>query len=192
MRKLVISMVQSVDGYINGPGHEPLIPVWSNDLDQWTFDMIDRFDTLLYGRASWQEMAAFWPNAEASPDTPEPQRKLAKFMNGSRKIVFSRTLAEANAWHNSVLAGGSISKVVEGLRATPGKDIVVFAGATFAQEVMRADLVDEIWLLTVPLMFGHGTRLFEGHALRSDLKLNEVRQMDTGAVSTRYIRVGRS
>jgi dihydrofolate reductase len=126
MRKLVISMVQSVDGYINGPGHEPLIPVWSNDLDQWTFDMIDRFDTLLYGRASWQEMAAFWPNAEASPDTPEPQRKLAKFMNGSRKIVFSRTLAEANAWHNSVLAGGSISKVVEGLRATPGKDIVVF------------------------------------------------------------------
>ena len=161
MRKLVLSMVQSVDGYINGPGREPLIPEWSSDLDRWTFDMIDRFDTLLYGRAAWQEMAAFWPNAETSPETPEPQRKLAK---------------------------DSITKTVDELRESSGKDMVIFAGAAFAQEAMRADLVDEIWLLTVPMLFGHGTRLFEGHSMRADLTLNEVTQMDTGAVSTRYIR----
>jgi dihydrofolate reductase len=188
MRKLVLSMVQSVDGYVNGPGREPLIPEWSGDLDQWTFDMIERFDTLLYGRAAWQEMAAFWPNAEKSPDTPEPQRKLARFMNGSKKIVFSRTLQDAEAWVNSELANDSISNTVGGLRESPGKDIVIFAGAAFAQEAMRADLIDELWLLTVPLLFGHGIRLFEGHSLRSDLKLSEVRRMDTGAVSTRYIR----
>lgn len=188
MRKLVLSMVQSVDGYINGPGGEPLIPDWSSDLDQWTFDMIARFDTLLYGRAAWQEMAAFWPNAETNPDTPEPQRKLARFMNGSRKIVFSRTLQNTKAWANSDLANDSISNVVSRLRESPGKDMVIFAGASFAQETMRADVVDELWLLTVPLLFGHGTRLFEGHGLRSGLTLSEVRQMDTGAVSTRYLR----
>ena len=188
MRKLVLSMVQSVDGYINGPGHEPLIPEWSADLDQWTFDMIERFDTLLYGRAAWQEMAAFWPDAETNPDTPEPQRKLARFMNGSRKIVFSRTLGDAKAWANSELANNSIGNIVGGLRENPGKDMVIFAGAAFAQEAMRADLIDELWLLTVPLLFGHGTRLFEGHALRSDLTLSEARRMDTGAVSTRYLR----
>ncbi len=190
MRKLVVSMVQSVDGYINGPGSEPLIPEWSGDLDQWTFDMIDRFDTLLYGRAAWQEMAAFWPNAETSPDTPDARRKLAKFMNGSRKIVFSRTLQNADAWQNSELAKESIAKTVCDLRERSGKDMVIFAGATFAQEAMRADVVDELWLLTVPLLFGHGARLFEGHAMRSNLKLTEVRGMDTGAVSTRYVRVG--
>lgn len=188
MRKLVLSMVQSVDGYINGPGREPLVPEWSSDLDQWTFDMIERFDTLLYGRAAWQEMAAFWPKAETSPDTPEPQRKLAIFMNGSRKIVFSRTLRNVDAWTNSELADDGVSTVVGGLRDSPGKDMVIFAGAAFAQEAMRADVVDELWLLTLPLLFGHGTRLFEGHAFRSDLKLSEVQQMDTGAVSTRYVR----
>lgn len=188
MRKLVLSMVQSVDGYINGPGREPLIPQWSSDLDQWTFDMIERFDTLLYGRAAWQEMAAFWPGAETSSQTPEPQRELAKFMNGSRKIVFSRTLRDATAWKNSVLAKDSITNTVGELRENSGKDMVIFAGAAFAQEAMRADLVDEIWLLTVPMLFGHGTRLFEGHSMRAGLMLNEVTQMDTGAVSTRYVR----
>jgi len=192
MRKLVLSMVQSVDGYTNGPGREPLIPKWSSDLDQWTFDLIERFDTLLYGRTAWQEMAAFWPNAETSPDTPDPQRKLAKFMNGSRKIVFSRTLQDAEDWANSELANDGISEVVSGLRESPGKDMVILAGAAFAQEAMCADLVDEIWLLTVPLLFGHGTRLFEGHGLRSDLALSEMRRMDTGAVSTRYVRVRKS
>lgn len=189
MRKLVVSMVQSVDGYINGPGHEPLIPEWSSDLDQWTFDMIERFDTLLYGRAAWQEMAAFWPNAETNPETPEAQRKLAKFMNGSRKIVFSRTLQDADAWQNSTLANHGIETVVEDLRKGQGKDMVIFAGAAFAQEAMRADVVDEIWLLTVPLLFGHGTRLFDGHTFRTNLMLTEAKQMDTGAVSTRYVRV---
>ena len=192
MRKLVLSMLQSVDGYINGPGREPLIPEWSSDLDQWTFDMIERFDTLLYGRAAWQEMAAFWPDAETKPDTPDPQRQLAKFMNGSRKIVFSRTLQDANAWNNSALAKDSLTKTVDDLRESSGKDMVIFAGAAFAQEAMRANLVDEIWLLTIPMLFGHGTRLFEGHSMRAELALTEVTKMDTGAVSTRYVRSGKS
>ena len=66
MRKLVLSMVVSVDGYINGVGGEFIPPQWSADLDRWTGTMIERFDTLLYGRSSWQEMAAFWPAAETA------------------------------------------------------------------------------------------------------------------------------
>jgi hypothetical protein len=46
-------------------------PTWSADLDRWTFDMIDRFDTLLYGRIAWQGMAAYWPRAERSPKRPK-------------------------------------------------------------------------------------------------------------------------
>jgi dihydrofolate reductase len=188
MRKLVLSMVQSVDGYINGPGGVPIVPAWSPDLDQWTFDMIERFDTLLYGRAAWQEMAAFWPDAETNPKTSDGQRKLAKFMNGSRKIVFSRTLDSATAWQNSTIAKTDIAQTVAAERDKTGKDMVVFAGAKFAQEVMRANAVDELWLLTVPLMLGHGTRLFDGHAMSATLALSEVKAMDTGAVSTRYMR----
>lgn len=136
-------------------------------------------------------MAAFWPRAETSPDTPAPQRKLAKFMNSSRKIVFSRSLSDAGAWQNSELADRPLPEIVERERRGSGKDMVIFAGAKFAQTALRADIVDEYWLLTLPMLFGHGSRLFEGHGLLKKLALEEVRQMDTGAVLTRYSARGR-
>jgi dihydrofolate reductase len=189
MRKLVLSMVLSVDGYANALGGEFVPPAWSSDMDRWTFDMIDRFDTLLYGRAAWAEMAAYWPAAESAPDSPDPHRRVARFMNGSRKIVFSRSLKDTAAWTNSALATGTVAEVVaqERLNAT-GKDMVIFAGPTFAQTAMRENLIDEYWLLTVPKLFGGGARLFRDHAMRQDLELIEARLLDTGAVLTRYAR----
>jgi dihydrofolate reductase len=187
MRKLVLSMVLSVDGYTNALGGEFVPPAWSADMDRWTFDMTDRFDTLLYGRTAWAEMAAYWPAAEIAQDSPEPHRRVARFMNGSRKIVFSRSLQDASAWANSSLATAPIASVVAELRQhTTGKDMVIFAGAKFAQTAMREDLIDEYWLLTIPKMFGAGARLFENHALRRELSLIEARALDTGAVLTKY------
>jgi dihydrofolate reductase len=186
-RNLVLSMVLSVDGYANALGGEFVPPAWSADMDRWTFDMIDRFDTLLYGRAAWAEMAAYWPAAEAAAESPEPHRRLARFMNGSRKIVFSRSLKDASAWTNSTLATGTVADVVaQERRYESDKDMVIFAGPTFAQTVMRENLVDEYWLLTIPKLFGGGARLFQDHALRRDLALIEARVLDTGAVLTKY------
>jgi dihydrofolate reductase len=185
-RRCVVSMVVSLDGYTKGAGGEFIPPVWSADLDRWTGDMIDAFDTLLYGRAAWQEMAAYWPAAENDSAQTVPMRDLARFMNGARKIVFSRTLRDADAWANSSLAEGAVADVVAREKRKPGKDMVIFAGATFAQTALRADAVDAIWLLTIPELFGHGARLFDGHNLRQRLRLTDSRQMDTGAMLTRY------
>jgi dihydrofolate reductase len=113
-------------------------------------------------------------------------RELARFMNGARKIVFSRTLQNADAWANSSLADCGVAEVVAREKAEAGKDMVIFAGATFAQTALRADVVDAIWLLTIPELFGHGARLFDGHGLRRTLQLSEAMVMDTGAVLTRY------
>jgi dihydrofolate reductase len=187
MRKLVLSMVVSLDGYIEGPGGEFIPPDWSDDMDRWTFDMIDRFDTLLYGRAAWQQMAAYWPGAETDPATPEPQRRLARFMNSARKIVFSRSMQDASPWAHSAIATAGLAETVAAEKAKPGKDMVIFAGARFAQTAMRAQVIDEYWLLTVPMLFGGGLRLFENHGLRSRLTLDHCRTMDTGAVLTRYL-----
>ncbi len=186
MRKLVLSMVVSLDGYIEGPGGEFIPPDWSADLDRWTLDMADRFDTLLYGRAAWQGMAAYWPGAETDPAAPEPHRRLARFMNGARKIVFSRTMQDAGGWANSTVAAAGLAETVEAERAKSGRDMVIFAGARFAQTAIRADLIDEYWLLTLPMLFGGGLRLFENHGLRRKFMLDECRAMDTGAVLTRY------
>lgn len=185
-RSCVLSMVLSVDGYINGAGGEFIAPAWSRDLDAWTDEMPHRYDTLLYGRAAWQEMAAYWPRAEIDPTTPAPARALAQFMNGARKIVFSRTLTDASAWAQSDIADADVATVVAREKAKAGKDMVIFAGARFAQTALAAGAVDALSILVVPELFGHGTRLFEGHALRRRLTLTETRRMDTGAVLLRY------
>lgn len=179
-------MVVSVDGYVNGPGGEFISPAWSPDLDAWAAEAAGRFDTLLFGRAAWAEMAAYWMAAETDPGTPPPARALARFMNGSRKIVFSRTPQDTSAWTNSALADADVATVVAREKQRPGKDIAVFPGARFAQTALAAGVVDELSLLIVPELFGHGTRLFEGHALRRRLTLKQTRTMDTGAVLAQY------
>lgn len=186
MRKLVLSMFVSVDGYVEGPGGEFIGPDWSADLDLWTAEMADRFDTLLFGRNAWQMMAGYWPRAAADPSVTAPERELAAFMNGARKILFTRSLRDASAWANSEIAALGLAETVRAEKARDGKDMVIFAGAKFAQTAMRAGVIDEYWLLTIPMLFGGGARLFDGHAARGKLTLIETRTMDTGAVLTRY------
>ena len=185
-RACVLSMVVSVDGYINGPGGEFIPPAWSADLDAWTASHAARFDTMLFGRAAWESLADYWPAADSDPDTLFAARNLARFMNGTRKIVFSRTLESAERWANSDIADADVANVVAREKAKPGKDMVIFAGARFAQTALAAGVVDELSLLVIPDLFGHGTRLFEGRALRRKLELVESRPMDTGALLTRY------
>lgn len=188
MRKLVLSMFVSLDGYIEAPGGEFIGPDWSADLDAWTDTMVERFDTLIYGRVAWQAMAAHWPQAEGSPDLNPAQQRLARFMNGTRKIVFSRGLEDTSAWANTELAPAGLAQTIAAEKARPGKDMVIFAGAKLAWTALRADVVDEYWLLTLPMLFGGGTRLLDGGHGQQKLRLIEARAMDTGAVLTRYAR----
>lgn len=71
-------------------------------------------------------------------------------------------------------------------KARPGKDMVIFPGARFAQTALAAGAVDELSLLVIPELIGYGRRLFDGHALRRTLKLVELRVMDAGAVLKQY------
>lgn len=190
MRKIVLSMFVSVDGCINGPGGAFIGPEWSADLDNWTMEMVDRFDTLVYGRRAWQDMAEYWPSAPGDANTPGAARRLAQFMNESRKLVFSRTMANTDAWHNSTLARQSVAEELAREKSLEGRDIVIFAGANFAQSAEATGLIDEYALLTIPELFGGGSRLFGDTGTRRTLKLIESRTMDTGAVLARYAVAG--
>lgn len=185
-RRCVLWMVVSVDGYTNGPGGEFIPPAWSADLDAWAAQCAARFDTLLFGRLAWQSMADYWQGAETDPASSTETHAMARFMNGARKIVFSRTLDSADAWRNSEIAQGDPANVIARLKAEPGKEIGLLASTRLAQTALAAGAVDELALLVVPELFGHGTRLFDGHVLRRNLSLIETRTMDTGAVQMRY------
>lgn len=187
MRKVMLWVVTSLDGYTEAPGGEFVSPEWSPDLDAWTAELRERADTLLFGRRTWEDLAQYWPAAEQDPATPA-ELEVARYMNATPKIVFSRTLRSADGWANSRVADRDPAQLIAELRDQPGRDIALLGSADTAGTFIREDLADEYCLLMLPRLFGGGTRLFADGRPGRPLRLLHQRSMDTGAVFLRYAR----
>jgi dihydrofolate reductase len=179
MRKLVVAMFISLDGYIEGPNKQLVGPAWSADLGKyWIDDNIERAGATLYGRVCYEGMAAYWTSPAAAP-------KEAARLTALPKFVFSTTLKTA-AWANTTIVREDIAGTINKLKAEPGKDLMMFGGAGLANSLMGLGLVDEYRLLINNIVLGGGTPLFQGGYDRFGLDLIDVRQFDSGAVLLTY------
>lgn len=187
MRKVMLWVFTSLDGYTAAPGGEFVGPEWSPDLDAWTAELRERADTLLFGRKTWEELAGYWPGAEENPAT-SAELEVARYMNATPKIMFSRSQRSVDGWANSRQAEVDPAGVVAELRGRKGGDIALLGSADAAGTFMRDDLIDEYCLLLLPRLFGGGSRLFGDGRPAASLRLLHHRSMDTGAVFLRYGR----
>ncbi len=120
MRKLVLSMFMSLDGYVEGPNKELIGPAYSQDLQRrWIDRNMDRAGLMLYGRVAYEGMAQFW----TSPNAPKAE---AEKLAGFDKLVFSRTLKTAN-WGNVTIIRDNIADEINRRKAQPGRDMVLIA-----------------------------------------------------------------
>ena len=117
-------------------------------------------------------MAGFWPTSDDED---------AKPMNDIPEVVFSRTLSKAD-WPQSTIAGGDLTDEISALRREPGKDLIAWGGATFAQSLTRLGLVDEHRLAVQPVALGDGLPLFAGLTAPLVLDLIEAQAHAHGAV----------
>ena len=169
MRSVVVMMSVSVDGYVAGPhGHAGALPE-PDELKRWKLDRIRRAGTHIMGRVTYEEMAGYWP---ASTDD------YAALMNEIPKVVFSKTLGQA-AWARSSIARGDLADVIAALRREPGGEIIAWGGASFAQSLSRAGLVDEYVLVIQPVAFGSGLPLFAGLPGALRLRLAGAKTFDS-------------
>jgi dihydrofolate reductase len=172
MRSVVLMMSVSVDGYVAGPhGHAGARPE-PDELKRWKLDRIRRAGTHIMGRVTYEEMASHWPTSTDDYAAP---------MNEIPKVVFSKTLDEA-AWAESSIARGDLEDEIASLRRQPGGEIIAWGGASLAQSLSRAGLIDEYRLVIHPVAFGSGLPIFRDlpNALR--LELLEAQTFDTGTV----------
>jgi dihydrofolate reductase len=126
----------------------------------------------LMGRNTYQEMAGFWPYSDDEYAAP---------MNDIPKVVFSKTLTKAD-WAQSTIASGDLADEITALKREPGKDMIAWGGATFAQSLSRLRLVDEYRLVLQPVALGDGLPLFAGLTAPFVLDLVEARAYADGAV----------
>jgi dihydrofolate reductase len=117
-------------------------------------------------------MAGFWPTSDDPYAAP---------MNEIPKVVFSRTLEQADWGPESRVVRGELSEEVDKLKREPGKDMLAWGGAAFAQSLSRAGLVDEYRLILQPVALGDGLPLFKDLDAPLRLQLVDAAIYSTGA-----------
>jgi dihydrofolate reductase len=143
-------------------------------------EVMERSDALLYGRRTWQGMAAAWPGRAGDP--------FADQMNAIKKYVASRTLArEDMTWSNSeLLTGDDAIAAVRELKSREGGALQMWGSATFARQLIENDLVDEYVFLIEPIVLGGGKRVFPEDGTKRPLELVDVKPAGTGTLVTTY------
>lgn len=140
-----------------------------------------RGGALLFGRRTYEKMAAYWPHQPA--DNPH-----AEAINGRDKYVASRTLAEPLAWANATLLEGDAADAVVTLKEQPGGSLSVLGSGDLLQSLIRRDLVDRWVLLIHPLVLGTGLRLFPDGGAPARMRLTDSITTTTGVVIATYAR----
>jgi dihydrofolate reductase len=184
-RRLYVSMIVSLDGFIEGPSREL---DWFLDGDPafegYCTEMIDSVGVALFGRRSYELMVSYWPAAEASPRSPA-DLAFAQKMNALPKVVLSRTLKSAE-WRNTRIVGDDAVAAIRALKQEAGKPIVAWAGAGLVSTLRQHQLVDEYRLIIHPILLGGGTRLFDALGERERLRLVRTTQLGQELVMLCY------
>ncbi|HEY4133216.1 MAG TPA: dihydrofolate reductase family protein [Gemmatimonadaceae bacterium] len=180
MRKLKLQVQMTVDGFVGGPKGE--LDWMTRGTDQGVIDAIiqitDSSDTILLGRGMTDGFIKYW---ESVP-TDSPEYDFAKRMVNTPKIVFSKTVKHVDGKNVSV-ENGDLVEAVTRLKNQPGKDIIVYGGATFVRNLIANRLIDELNIFVNPVAIGDGLRIF---GQRTELVLVKSTGYGNGEVVNTY------
>jgi dihydrofolate reductase len=181
MRKVVASEIVSLDGVVESP-EKWHFPYFNDQMAQAIGAAMAASDTMLLGRVTYEEFAAFWPSQETSDE----DRETTDYMNNTPKFVVSKTLEEPLTWNNSTLIKGDVAEEITKLKGQPGKDISITGSPTLVRSLLAYDLLDELRLMVHPIIVGSGKRLFEDGGDQKALELVDSKTFSTGVLYLTY------
>lgn len=169
MRRIILGLAVSLDGFIEGPHGEY---DWCfTDQDYGMSDFMKRIDAIFMGRKSYELTLN---HGDENP------------WKGVETYVFTGTLSGEVA-PNIKLVSTDVGNFVREIRQTKGKDIWLFGGSQLITTFVNEGLIDEYWLSVHPVVLGSGKPLFKNLASRKNLKLVSHKVYNTGLVSLKYI-----
>ncbi|WUD77655.1 dihydrofolate reductase family protein [Streptomyces sp. NBC_00510] len=185
MRKIILQMAVSLDGYFEGPGREI---DWHRVDEELHLHMNERLKTMggfLSGRVTHELMAAYWPTADADPESSPAVAEFAGIWRDMPKVVYSRTLERAD-WNATIVRDVVAEEVME-LKARPGGDLML-GGADLAASFLRLGLVDEYRIYVHPVVLGRGRSVFPDSDTLTALRLAGTQTFGNGVVLLQYDR----
>jgi dihydrofolate reductase len=185
MRKLILFMHTSLDGFVAGPNGEM---DWIN-VDEKMFEyagrQTDNSSTALYGRVTYEMMESYWPNAGKQPNASKHDIEHSDWYNKVEKVIVSRSLKNKNI-PNTKIISENLSEGIEKLKQQPGKDIVIFGSPSASHSLMEFNLIDEYWLFVNPVLLGIGIPLFKNINDKINLNLLESNVFPSGVIGLHY------
>jgi dihydrofolate reductase len=182
VRKVIYSMIVSLDGFIEGPNREIDWSAPDEELHKYFNDQERAVGTHLYGRRMY-EIMRYWQTADTNPSSLAHEVEYARIWQSIPSIVFSKTLERVEG--NARLVRENIAEEIAKLKEQPGKDMAL-GGADIASTFMRLGLIDEYRLYIQPVVLGGGTRMFPSLDNKINLRLVETRTFGSGVVLLRY------
>ena len=188
----------SVDGVMQGLGGPDedrrdgferggwALPLFENDDEATTFlgRVYQRADAFLFGRRTYEIFAGYWGVMT------DPQNPIATALNSRPKYVASTTLSDPQ-WADTTVLSGDLAGALKELKATPASELQVHGSGALVRWLLGNELVDEMTLLTYPVVVGQGTRLFPDTGLDIALHLVESRVTSSGITIQTYRLAGR-
>ena len=182
MRKLKLQMQTTIDGFVGGPEGQLDWMTWAMDEKLLVLinQLTDTSDTILLGRRMTEGFIKYWEHVITQPQSPE--YSFARKMVDIPKVVFSKTVHRVDG-QNVRLESGDVSEAINQLKRAPGKDIIVYGGATFVSSLIQNGLIDELNLFVNPVAIGNGMRIFKD---RRPMKLTTSMACPCGIVVNSY------
>ncbi|TGR29254.1 MULTISPECIES: dihydrofolate reductase family protein [unclassified Mesorhizobium] len=192
MRKIIAATFVSLDGVMQAPGGPEEDPVGGFKFGGWTFhyfdevagsameDLFSKPFALLLGRRTYDIFAAYWPYQK------DP---IADAFNRATKYVATHR-PDTLAWRSTHALGPDIIATLRRLSQEDGPDLLIQGSGNLIQTLLANGLIDEIRLMTFPLLLGKGKRLFGDAAMPAAFKLVKSQASTTGVIMATYERAG--
>lgn len=179
MRKLIVCNITSVDGFYSGPNDDVMVMPFEEAFDHYNAERLRAADTLLLGRRSFDGFKGYWPSVKDNPDAPPVEREISRLNGAIDKVVVSDTLTDADLapWTNTrIVRRADAHAAIAELKASEGREIVMFGSHILWNDLLRAGLVDELHLMIGSALLGDGVPVFDGP--RTGLRLLDARVLD--------------
>jgi dihydrofolate reductase len=190
MRKLIMKMSMTVDGFVGGTKGENdwVFKTGDEESQAWSVGLASQTGLIIMGRKSFEMMAPYWPTATGPFARPMNEIPKAVFTKkGYAGITPSAEQSPAAAsWAGARIFDGDLTEGIRELKAEPGKPIAAIGGAGFMQSLIATGLIDEYVLAIHPVVLGAGLPIFNGLTKPLYLKLVDVKVFPGGVMAKTF------
>lgn len=188
MRNLIFFMHTSLDGFASGLNGEMDWLTINDEIFEFVATFINKADTALYGRVTYELMESYWPTAADKPSASKHDKEHAIWYKNVAKVVLSKTM-NGEGINNLTVISDKIPENINKIKNLPGKDILVFGSPAATHSLLDYNLIDEFWLIVNPILIGEGKPLFKNIHDKIKLKLVESKNFECGVVALHYKKV---